>query len=293
MTERDTKYYYIRLKDNFFESDEIKVIEAQPNGYKYSNILLKLYLKSLKRNGKLMVNDFIPYNIDTLSAILGHDIDTVRSAIELFKGFALIDILDNGAIYMLNIQELIGKSSTEADRKRNYRLRIEEEKKSKALIDTNLNLEKDKCLDKCHGEKKEPSKQAILKIEKDKCLDKSPPELELEIELEIELELQLEIEKFLAVSSSQSKVILKAVLDKYGPGNVMSIIKEKWSLISSGNFKSPIGALVIAIREDWKQAQIANRGNKLKFNNFTPRDYDYEKLERQLLGWDRDDDEES
>lgn len=30
-------------------------------------------------------------------------------------------------------------------------------------------------------------------------------------------------------------------------------------------------------------------GSNLKFNNFEPREYDYEKLERQLLGWDDSD----
>ncbi|MGL5886584.1 MAG: phage replisome organizer N-terminal domain-containing protein, partial [Leuconostoc suionicum] len=41
------KYYYIRLKDSFFDSDEIKLLESIPNdGYKFSNILLKMYLKS-------------------------------------------------------------------------------------------------------------------------------------------------------------------------------------------------------------------------------------------------------
>jgi len=33
------KYYYIRLKENFFDSDEIKLLESVPNeGYKFSNI---------------------------------------------------------------------------------------------------------------------------------------------------------------------------------------------------------------------------------------------------------------
>ncbi|WP_423738365.1 phage replisome organizer N-terminal domain-containing protein [Clostridium beijerinckii] len=60
----------MRLKEDFFDSDEIKIIESQPNGYMYSNILLKLYLKSLKRNGKLMVTDFIPYTLESLSKVL-------------------------------------------------------------------------------------------------------------------------------------------------------------------------------------------------------------------------------
>jgi predicted phage replisome organizer len=79
------KYYYMRLKEDFFDSDEIKIIESQPNGYMYSNILLKLYLKSLKRTGKLMVTDLIPYTLESLSKVLGHNIDTVRNAIAIFK----------------------------------------------------------------------------------------------------------------------------------------------------------------------------------------------------------------
>lgn len=122
------KYYYMRLKEDFFDSDEIKIIESQPNGYLYSNILLKLYLKSLKRNGKLMVTDFIPYTLESLSKVLGHNIDTVRNAIEIFKEFKLIEELSNGAIFMTEIQNFIGQSSSEADRKREYRLKIEEEK---------------------------------------------------------------------------------------------------------------------------------------------------------------------
>lgn len=45
------KYYYLKLKEDFFDSPEIKILESMPNGYKYSNLLLKLYLKALKFDG--------------------------------------------------------------------------------------------------------------------------------------------------------------------------------------------------------------------------------------------------
>lgn len=122
------KYYYMRLKEGFFEEDAIKIIESMPDGYLYSNILLKLYLKSLKYNGKLMFNERIPYNPDVLAAITHHQVGTIEKALKLFKEMDLIEILDNGAIYMLDIQNLIGKSSTEAERKKQYRARIEAEK---------------------------------------------------------------------------------------------------------------------------------------------------------------------
>ena len=119
------KYYYIRLNENFFEREEIKIIESLPNGLEYSLILLKMYLKSLKRDGRLMVTDVIPYSPVTLSKVIGHNIDTVKNAIKVFEEFKLIEVLDNGAIYMNEIQSLIGKSSTEADRKRDqYSIRV-------------------------------------------------------------------------------------------------------------------------------------------------------------------------
>lgn len=124
----DKKYYYLRLKENFFASDAVQVLESMPDGYLYSNILLKLYLKSLKFEGKLMFNERIPYNPTVLATLTGHQVGTVEKALEMFLNLDLIEMLDNGAIYMLDIQSLIGKSSTEADRKREYRAKIEKEK---------------------------------------------------------------------------------------------------------------------------------------------------------------------
>ena len=39
------KYYYLKLKEDFFDTDEMKILESMKDGYLYSNILLKLYLK--------------------------------------------------------------------------------------------------------------------------------------------------------------------------------------------------------------------------------------------------------
>ena len=115
------KYYYLKLKDNFFDSDEMIVLESMPDGYIYSNILLKLYLRSLKYEGRLMFNERIPFNSTMLSQVTRHSVGDVEKAIQVFRDLELIEVLDNGAIYMLDIQNFIGKSSTEADRKRDYR----------------------------------------------------------------------------------------------------------------------------------------------------------------------------
>lgn len=123
-----TKYYYLKIKENFFDSEDMKLLESMDNGYLYSNILMKMYLLSLKNGGKLMYKDKIPYNSKMLSTILNHNVDILDNAIKVFKELNLIEILDSGAIFMLDIQNYIGKSSDEADRIRKYRNKINDEK---------------------------------------------------------------------------------------------------------------------------------------------------------------------
>ena len=156
------KYFYLKLKDNFFDTDEMVVLESMPDGYLYSNILLKLYLRSLKYSGRLMFNDRIPFSSTMLAQVTRHNVGVVEKAMQIFQELGLVEILDNGAIYMIDIQNFIGKSTTEADRIREYRQKIEREKTC-----TNVQL----------------------------LNDKNTPELELELKQEKELELEKKIEK--------------------------------------------------------------------------------------------------
>ena len=127
------KYYYIRIKEDFYDSEEMKLLQAMDDGYLFSDILMKMYLKSLKNEGKMMFRDNIPYNAKMIATITGHSTSIVEKAIAVFRDLDLIEVLDNGTIYMLDIQLLIGKSSTEADRIKSYRNRIKHEKNKKLL----------------------------------------------------------------------------------------------------------------------------------------------------------------
>ena len=122
------KYYYLKLKEDFFDTDEMKILESMKDGYLYSNILLKLYLKSLSNSGRLMYRNVIPYTPEILATLTGHQVGTVEKALDVFKKLDLIEMLDNGAIYMMDIQNFIGQSSSEADRQREYYNRMKAEK---------------------------------------------------------------------------------------------------------------------------------------------------------------------
>lgn len=122
------KYYYLKLKEGFFDSEDMKLLQGMKDGYVYSDILLKLYLRSLRQEGRLMYRGIVPYTPDMIATITNHQVGTVERAMKIFEQMGFIEILDNGAIYMLDIQNFIGQSSSEADRVRNYRRSINAEK---------------------------------------------------------------------------------------------------------------------------------------------------------------------
>lgn len=140
------KYYYMKLKEDFFDSDAICLLESMENGLIYSNILLKLYCRGLRNEGRLAYNNRIPYNSKMIAQFARVNIDVVEKCLVALKELELIEILDNGAIYMNDIQNFIGESSTEADRIRAYRKRISEEKS----ICTNVQQMYDDCTTKVH-----------------------------------------------------------------------------------------------------------------------------------------------
>lgn len=200
MSDND-KYYYLKLKDNFYDRPEIKAIEGIQSGYEYICIIQKMYLRSLNRGGKLMLTEAIPYDIQMLSSVLNHKEETIRSAIELFKKLGLLEIMSDNTIYMTEIQNFIGESSTEADRKRSYRLKIEEHK---ALLTTG----------QMSGQMSE----------------KNPPEIE--IELKIEKEIELKKKKELKHKYGEDKNVLltneqyEELIKLYGKDKALLIIEN-------------------------------------------------------------------
>ncbi len=63
------KYYYLKLKENYFDDDSIVLLESMQDGILYSYILLKLYLKSLKHGGKLQLDENIPYTPQMIATL--------------------------------------------------------------------------------------------------------------------------------------------------------------------------------------------------------------------------------
>lgn len=164
----ETRFYWLQLKEDFFEDDAIEWLEEQENGAEQALFYLKLCLKSLKSNGVLyrkVGNMILPYDVKKLAHLTRTPVNTVQVALVNLSKIGLIRLLDNGEIYLEQVENLVGSQSKGAFKK-------QQQRRLSAHDVPMLPPVSDKV---------------------DKGVDKCPPELELELEQELDKEKEKEL----------------------------------------------------------------------------------------------------
>ena len=122
---KDKKFFWLRLKRDFFKRHDIRVIESMPNGKDYILFYLKLLCESVDHEGRLRFSEEIPYNADMLATITNTNVDIVKSAIKVFTQLHMMELLDDGTFFMQEVQKMIGSETYWAERKRIQRAKEE------------------------------------------------------------------------------------------------------------------------------------------------------------------------
>ena len=156
--QKEQKYYWLRLKRDFFKRHDIQIIEQMPNGKDYLLFYLKLLCESVDHEGNLRFSEEIPYNEQMLATITHTNVDIVRSAIKMFTGLHMMDILDDGTYHMKEVQKLIGSETYWAQKKRESRERQLEVGHFPTLSNA---------CPTCPGKSKELEKELELELDKD------------------------------------------------------------------------------------------------------------------------------
>lgn len=129
-TRLNKQYWYFRFHEHYF--DDIKIIQMQtlPGGFEFLIILFKLYCLSVKNMGLLEI-PLLNGKPDTatLAKALRHEQNVVEMALNYFIKEKFVDIFvrqedddkNKVVLDMVDMKNMIGKSSAEADRKRELR----------------------------------------------------------------------------------------------------------------------------------------------------------------------------
>lgn len=214
------KFYWLKLKRDFFKRHDIRVIEALPNGKDYVLFYLKLLLESVDHEGCLRFSDTIPYSEEMLSTITNTNIDIVRSAIKLFQELDMVEILDDKTIFMTEVEALIGCQSDGAAKKQNQRL--------KAAKQTQ----------KIEGKNAEKDTERTKSGQK---VDKCPLELELELDIyNTHKRAHAPARTREEVNTIEQVITTKENLP-YTVEDVLSVVKEKAPMCYQRHLKLPDG----------------------------------------------------
>ena len=167
MAER--KFYWIKLKTDFMNSDAVDFLMSQKDGANYVVLYQMLCLMTAKTNGKLerrMNEIIIPYDVEKIQRDTRYfNIDTVRTALNLYINLGLIYKDENGCLTIANYENLIGSERGSAERMR--RLRSQRASQCDGLSDANVT----KLLQKS-DELSDVDKDKEKEIDKDKDIDR-------------------------------------------------------------------------------------------------------------------------
>lgn len=120
----DKRFYWIKLKTDFFDLPTIDWLQDQKNGCEYIVLYQKLCLLASNTGGVLVrkVGEMIiPYDVKKISEITRFKYDTVIVAMELYKKIGLIFEQNDGVFQIANFENMVGSESKWAEKKRLHR----------------------------------------------------------------------------------------------------------------------------------------------------------------------------
>lgn len=223
-----SRFYWLQLKEDFFDEDAIDWLEDQPNGKEYSLFYLKLCLKSLRTNGILIRkvgSMLLPYDHIKLGELTKTNPDTVIVAMELLTKIGLVRKLENGELYITQVENMIGSQSIGAFKKQQQLMRRE----------NNL-------------------------IEGGTKVEKIPPDIDIELDIDLDIDKEIDIEK-----DKRERIDYQQVADMY---NEICISFPKCTTLSENRKKSIKARLKTYSLEDFKNLfTLAEQSDFLKGKN--------------------------
>lgn len=130
------KYYWLKLKEDFFDKKDIRYLRSLPDGDKLIIIYLKLLLSSIRSEGIVYYDGLLDTNVEELALSLDEDKQTIQYTLLALKKIGTIEEREDGSILVKSLkdQNMIGKEGKSAERVRRFR----DKKKLEALQSNEL-----------------------------------------------------------------------------------------------------------------------------------------------------------
>lgn len=120
------RYYWLKLKEEFFQDKEVKKLRKIAGGDTYTVIYLKLMLLSLKSDGRLYFDGVEETFHEELALEIDEDAENVRITLMYLEKMGLVQMKDDDEMYLTQMDSLILSESESAQRVRKHRAKMKQ-----------------------------------------------------------------------------------------------------------------------------------------------------------------------
>lgn len=120
------RYYWLKLKEDFFSSPKIKKLRRIAGGDTYTIIYLKMQLLSVKNSGVIEFSGVENTFEEELSLVLDEDVDNISVTLRFLESQNLIESDGENSFLLKEAAECIGSECESAERMRAFRDRKKE-----------------------------------------------------------------------------------------------------------------------------------------------------------------------
>lgn len=196
------KYYWLKLKDDFFKSRKMKKLRKIAGGDIYTIIYLKLQLLSINNKGIIEFEGTDEDIYHQLALDIDEEIDDIKMTIAFCTTNDLIEFI-NDDVFLSEVPALIGSESSSAKRVREHR------KRQKALQCNGQALQCNTDVTKCNTEI-DIDIDKDIEIDKDKDID-----IDTDIEINGDDDFKKQIEKDVSNTNTLKKDNLQKIIDEW------------------------------------------------------------------------------
>lgn len=113
------RYYWLKLKKDFFKQPEIMLLENSKNGREFLLFYLKLLLLGLEGDGTLRTEEGKPFTVGQLAVLTETDPIVAKNAFRRFNALGLASKKDADlSVFLPKLETMVGSETTDAMRKR-------------------------------------------------------------------------------------------------------------------------------------------------------------------------------
>lgn len=317
---------WLKLYTGIFENEKLKLIESMEMRDVIICLLIKLYIQAAKTNDKglIYLNKNTPYTNEMLSIIFNRPVNAIEAAFKVLSDFQMIEIDEDNFIRICNWEKYQNVESMERaraltrDRVRNYRAKKKESSSdisNAKKCNVTVTHQKENKIEKKNEIKNKIENKTEIKGE-DNSLEKNDLHSNKIDNHVNEVSVDKNDSESLSSALKEQKIegAANELLDCYKKNSIkvrglnLPVLKNCISIHGKDNVKSAIDKglelnkpnmkYINGILKNWKREGYpvlgdseniskAGKAKVLRFNNFKPREYDYESLEKALLGWNK------